>query len=224
LKYKPYVTEYPLDVIEEKVDSLISLLRSNFCAEIASHRSGRWAINTDYIQIIKKYGICIDCSVLPFHKIPPSSSQSKSGAVDYSDCRNGLYEMNNDDFKKSGKSGIFEVPVTAFDFYPLLRPIVSNISKKISDKHFQRVKLRPEPGNLKTTIKIINNALKERLPFIEFMIHSSELMPYCSLAFPHPKDIEKLFEDLEKLFSYGSSYFEGATLKEYVEQYNTNNV
>ncbi|MDR2409871.1 MAG: hypothetical protein LBE13_17420, partial [Bacteroidales bacterium] len=224
LKYKPYVTEYPENIIEQKIESLINILRSNFNTEIITHRAGRWAINTRYMQIINKYGITIDCSVIPYHKMPPSSEYSQWGIVDYSDCRSCVYEIDTDNFKKSGKSGIFEVPLTAFDFYPSLRPIISKISTKISNKYFQPIKLRPEQKNLNDLLKIVNIASKRKLSFIEFMIHSSELMPNCSLAFPDAESIEKLYKDLDKLFSYISLYFKGMTLKDYIEQYRNGNV
>jgi hypothetical protein len=224
-KNKPYVTEYPREIIEKKVESLINLLRSNFNAEISSHRAGRWAINTEYLKILKKHGITIDCSIVPYHKMPPSSKESQSGIVDYSDCKKlDLYEIDNDNFKKSGKSGIFEVPLTAFDLYPFLRPIVSKINAKISNAYFHPIKLRPEQGNAKELLKIVAIALKKKLPFIQFMIHSSELMPHCSLAFPDEESIERLYKDIEKLFSCISLHFKGTTLKQYVEQSTGSNV
>jgi hypothetical protein len=224
LKNKPYVTEYPELIIEKKVQSLVNLLRTNFNTEIVSHRAGRWAINTEYIRIIKRYGIAIDCSIVPYHKMPPSSKYSQSGIVDYSDCKNGMYEMDNNDFKKNGNSEFFEVPVTAFDPYASFRSIASTISTRISEHFFHPIKLRPEQGNLQDLIKTVAIALKKKLPFVQFMIHSSELMPHCSLAFPDAKSIEGLYRDLNKLFSYISPYFKGMTLKEYVAQYKGKNV
>jgi hypothetical protein len=219
LKHKPYVTEYPEDVIEQKIGALINILRSNFNAEIVSHRAGRWAVNTKYMHILKKYGITIDCSVVPYHKMPSSSGESLAGILDYSDCRNDIYEMDAGNFKKTGNLGVFEVPLTAFDFYPSIRPLISKISTKTSNACFHPIKLRPEQGNLRDLIKIVDIVLKKKLPFLQFMIHSSEFMPNCSLAFPDAKSIEKLYKDLDALFSYISLYFTGATLKKYVEQY-----
>jgi hypothetical protein len=219
LRNKPYVTEYPGSIIEKKTESLINLLRSSFKTEIVSHRAGRWAINTEYIQILKKYGITIDCSIVPYHKMPPSSRESSAGILDYSDCRNNIYEMNDGNFKNVGNMGFFEVPLTAFDFYPSIRPMVSKISSKISNNYFHPIKLRPEQENLKDLIKIVDIALKKKLPFIQFMIHSSEFMPNCSLAFPDVKSIEKLYEDMDKLFAHISLYFRGMTLKQYVGQH-----
>jgi hypothetical protein len=171
------------------------------------------------VRILKKYGISIDCAVMPYHSIAPSSEKFPAGAVDYSDCKNGVYEIDLGNFRKRGLSGFFEVPLTAFDFHPLLRKVTAKLNKKISERKFGMIKLRPEQGNLENLIRIVSRAEREHLPFIEFMLHSSETMPGCSLAFPSKENIENLYTDIDMLFSRIAKNFTGMTLKEYVRQY-----
>jgi len=55
--------------------------------------------------------------------------------------------------------------------------------------------------------------------YLEFMLHSSELMPGGSPYFSTSSQIEKLYRDMEDLFSYISSLgYVGQTLEEYAEQ------
>ena len=52
--------------------------------------------------------------------------------------------------------------------------------------------------------------------YVEFMIHSSELMPNGSPYFKKTEDIDKLFKTMEKLFSYAlKKGYVGCTLEEY---------
>jgi len=51
-----------------------------------------------------------------------------------------------------------------------------------------------------------------------FMIHSSELMPGGSPTFQTQESIEKLYADLEVLFSEASQHFEGITLRDFAKE------
>ena len=50
---------------------------------------------------------------------------------------------------------------------------------------------------------------------VEFMLHSSELMPAGSPTFPDARSVERLYADLEMLFERASAVFSGATLAEF---------
>ena len=69
----PYITEYPDEIIDQKVKSLKDFLENRFETQILSNRSGRWATDERYFKVLTKYGIQIDCSVAPqmdLSKIP----------------------------------------------------------------------------------------------------------------------------------------------------------
>lgn len=42
---KPYLIEYPAEVIQQKVDYMTHLLEDTFQTKMVSHRAGRWAMN-----------------------------------------------------------------------------------------------------------------------------------------------------------------------------------
>jgi len=50
---------------------------------------------------------------------------------------------------------------------------------------------------------------------LEFMLHSSELMPGGSPAFKNASEIERLYEHLEMLFEDLATWCRGTTLKEF---------
>ena len=83
----PYITEYPYDIMEDKIKTTIDLLQSRFEVPIISHRSGRWATNDYLFDILDKYGIKVDCSVTPqldLSKIPGCSKMCGNNYSKYS--------------------------------------------------------------------------------------------------------------------------------------------
>jgi hypothetical protein len=213
---KPFLIDFRKNIMRSKFANLAELLRNTFNTEIISHRSGRWAFSTEYLEILKEFGFKIDCSVLPKHILSPSSVVIDGEKVDFTSCPNVKYEMSLTDFTRPGSSGVFEVPLTVYDEHPILRTLSAKISTRISNRRFGLTKLRPERGNLPDLLKIISDAERRKSDYIEFMLHSSEFMPGCSLAFPDEESIENMYDDLSVLFDAISKNFQGKTLREYV--------
>jgi hypothetical protein len=66
---------------------------------------------------------------------------------------------------------------------------------------------------------MIQSARRDRRDYLEFMIHSSELMPGGSPYFPDGRSVERLYEDLEAVFSAAAGDFECLTLAEYADRF-----
>jgi hypothetical protein len=75
--------------------------------------------------------------------------------------------------------------------------------------------MRPTGRNLRFLLEMLDQARAERWPYVEFMLHSSELMPGGSPTFQNAASIEKLYEDLEVLMEAAGTHFQGATLSEF---------
>jgi len=65
---------------------------------------------------------------------------------------------------------------------------------------------------------LLNKIEKSDSEYAMFMIHSSELMPGGSPTFQTQESIEKLYADLEVLFSEASQHFEGITLRDFAKE------
>jgi hypothetical protein len=76
-------------------------------------------------------------------------------------------------------------------------------------------KLVPNGHNLASLLRILHRAVVENLDYVEFALHSSELMPGGSPRFRTQREIETLYAHLETLFATASKWFKGATLQEY---------
>jgi hypothetical protein len=62
-------------------------------------------------------------------------------------------------------------------------------------------------------LRTMRSVLRERGEYVEFMLHSSELMPGGSPVFRSPAAVDRLFADLAVVFEAAASRFQGATLE-----------
>jgi hypothetical protein len=79
--------------------------------------------------------------------------------------------------------------------------------------------LRPDGRNLHEMLHLVRQAVQENWQHLEFMLHSSELMPDGSPTFRTEAAVEKLYEDLETLFSLIATEFSGATMGDFALKY-----
>ena len=78
--------------------------------------------------------------------------------------------------------------------------------------------LRPNGKNLNEMKYIIRKiSLENNSNYLMFMLHSSELMPGGSPIFRTEDSIEKMYRDVEKIFSMISDKYQGVTIREFGE-------
>src|SRR3569833_1215852 len=75
----------------------------------------------------------------------------------------------------------------------------------------------PWRGNRSRMLAVLERAKRENRGYVEFMTHSSELMPGASPYFPDAESVEELYRSLEALFAHASRDFHGQTLAEFRE-------
>jgi hypothetical protein len=213
----PYLIEYPLHIMQEKFSFLHKLLTEIFNIEIISHRSGRWAMNQDYFDILIKHGIKIDCSVTPH--------VSWESAPGFTTCSKGSNYTQSPDIPymvshSSNSNTILEVPVTirtlrTFSLGNIQHPraFIKNIGAIFTGKP---VWLRPKRNNLHDMLALVEYIKNSDDSYLMFMLHSSELMPNGSPTFRTENSIEQLYSDLQVLFERVARDFTGITLKEYL--------
>lgn len=217
LPYNPdgnnaYAGDYPYDVLKEKVTRLTNLLRENFQCDVTSHRGGRWYLDNNLCQILDACGYIVDCSETP-GLTWSSLIGNKIYGNDYTDYSDDVHVM--DEFQ----SDMLQVPPTIIEAGPLefgkfysAREIVTKIKKK-------KIWLRPNGSNLNDLIYIVNRQ-SEAGKYLEFMIHSSELMPGGSPTFKNKASIERLYRHMEIVFSRIEELgYEGITLSDYAREY-----
>lgn len=221
-RYKPYLIEYPEKIIKVKTEFITHLLEDTFQVKMRSHRAGRWAFNAHYARLLIDLGYQVDCSVTPLvnWQFTPGSPQG-AGGTNYLNFLDDAYFIDEQDISRPGNSTLLEVPMTIHYKYP---PMVNNLKRcydQLRGKHKTPSVnwLRPKRNNLYNMLNIVKQSLKQGKGYIEFMLHSSELMPAGSPTFRDIHEIDKLYEDLEQLFDRLKSETVGMTLAEYYDNY-----
>lgn len=227
-RYAPYLIEYPLDQIRQKVRVMTQTLEDTFGVKMLSHRAGRWSFNEQYARTLVENDYRVDCSVTPhvswaFCKGAPSGR----GGTDYSRFPESQYFLDLSDISKPRDSSLLELPVTIVKtrHYPTF---VESARRKLSGSFYGTTVMRrvfpdvqslmPNGRNGEAMLQIVEIARREGRPYIQMAIHSSELMPGGSPKFSTPHSIDRLYEDLEGLFASASRHFRGQTLADYYQR------
>lgn len=208
-KARPYLIEYPQEIMYEKILSLHNLLEDRFERAVQTHRAGRWMINTCYLDMLSKLGYKVDCTITP--GINWSKTQGAvGGGMDYTREKDIVH------FVGSNRS-IMEVPMTVKKVHKALKPknLFDSLKEPLRMLRGRYFWLRPALCSNTTMLQLLN---KRKQDYIEFMMHSSELMPGGSPYFPGDADIEKLYLTLEELFSKITNNYGGMTLTEYYDK------
>jgi len=225
-----YLTEYPLDVILAKVEFMTHLLRDTFEVEITSHRAGRWGFNGDYARILQECEYKVDCSVTP-NVSWANHPGGAGGGPDFRIAPREPYFLDLHDACRRGDSALLEVPVTVVPEPPSrldwLRPVFphGSLPARVLNRLAPTVTwVMPNGRNLKRMLRVLDGVVERGEKYAEFTLHSSELMPGGSPAFPTEHSIRILNRHLDTLFAAAGRNFRGATLTAFAEEFQTTEV
>jgi hypothetical protein len=223
LRWQPYLIEYSQEVIRAKVHHMTALLEDTFQTKMLSHRAGRWSFDTTYAQALVAEGYTTDCSVTPLVSWRESKGDPNGGGgTDYSQFPSDAYFLDLTDIACAGESTLLEIPLTVMCLQPAAVRYAAarcgerTLSRRALQRFFpQTAWLRPRGNNRNEMLRILQAARRERRAYVEFMLHSSEFMPGGSPTFPTAASIERLYDDLDAVFSTAAQHFQGATLSEF---------
>ena len=220
LHHQPFLVEYPDEVIEAKVDWLLRCLRDRFECEIHSHRAGRWALDARYAGVLSRHGIRVDCSVTPGVDWSGSSgAPDGKGGTDYRGFPEHPYFMDLAHIDRPAVNGLLEVPVSvrssALSRHAPWAYRLKGLRRWAWRSSPQQLWLYPDGRNLDSMLALVREAERKGSTHLEFVIHSSELMPGGSPNFPGESHIESLYRDLEALFSAVRRFATGMTLSQF---------
>lgn len=217
-KIHAYLIEYAPAVMREKIARMTDVLASRFGRRPVSHRAGRWAFDSCYARLLVEHGYVVDCSVTPHVSWATFPGRpAGAGGTDYTAYPARPYFLDLDRLDCEGSSSLLEVPVSI-----VTRPNPARCGgRDAPSTSFPPCAggapvttwwLRPNGRNLDAMLGILDRACEEHWPCVEFMLHSSELMPGGSPTFKTAAHVEALYDDLEILFTAAADRFRGATL------------
>jgi len=209
-QHQPYLIDYPESTIRKKVRVRTDILESMVGRKMLSHRAGRWAFNAPYARALVDCGYVADCSVTPhisWRGTP--GAPSGSGGSDYSRAPESPYFIDLADVARAGNSTRLAVPMTIVAGKSPIVKLARSMSKGLGKRARTAVNrllppiqwLRPNGKNLDSMLEIIRAKRAAGATHIEFMLHSSELMPGGSPTFKTTDAIERLYSDMEQVFA-----------------------
>lgn len=210
---RPYLIEYPEQIIKEKIAALDSLLKEKFDRCIVSHRAGRWALNEFYAKSLYELGYRVDCSVTPSIDWSKQKGETRGGSN---------YRLEPKEIYSYKETGLLEIPMTVCRMHGTFvnrnKGMVRTAKDIVKSVCGNIVWFRPAIFGNYDLKKLIDLNVRNNGEYLEMMIHSSELMPGGSPYFADEKAVDELFERLEELFAYlRENRFEGKTLYELYE-------
>lgn len=200
----PYLIEYPDDIMKAKFDYLYTLFCQKIGHEPYSHRAGRWAMDARYFKLLADYNVKVDCSVTP--GIDWSNIKGATcGGSNYKNYPQESYSIDT----------VWEVPLTVVGcrgwYGSSIKQKVKNVVKG------RNLQLRPalyKADEMKKAVELILK--KSSIDYLEFMLHSSELMPGGSPYFKNETEVNAMMQTMDEIFEYiYKCKFVGTTLKEY---------
>ncbi len=200
----PYITEYPEDLIREKHSYLLDYIEKRFESKPISYRAGRWATNDVLFNILDELGFKVDCSITPGITHERNVGMSVSGGNNYRSEKNECRNLTKN---------LIEVPMTSFRIRNIRG---TSLKRRVS--HFvkgEELWLRPAVSSYEDMLRTTKFIEKTGVNYLEFMIHSSELMPGASPYCKDKYEVEKYYDRMEKYFKYIYKRYQGITLKDF---------
>lgn len=212
----PYLIEYPQDIMEQKIAAMTERLRSRTGITPVTHRAGRWAMNSAYFALLKKYGYRIDCSVTPHEDWTGHVGATKGSAgSNYADSPEEAYWIDSE-------KTVLEVPLTVRRTHQFFVPdrltprkLAGSVKRAVKGEN---IWLRPGHSSDRQMRFLIDQIAESQSDYLMFMLHSSEFMPGGSPNFKTAESIEALFDTIRQLFGQIAREFEGITLREYYKK------
>jgi len=225
--YQLYLIEYSETAMRQKIDHLTSLLEDTFQTPIVSHRAGRWALDETYARLLLQRGYQVDCSVTPHVSWRHMKGDPNGcGGPNYTGFPQHAYFVDLTDIRRETEEGLLEVPMT---IRPTARSVVPRLARnaingpsggfrrRVAERLFPSVHwLRPNGRNLRSMISLLNGSRGSEGNYVEFMIHSSELMPGGHPKVSSRAHVDRLYAQLEQLFdSACADGYDGSLLCDY---------
>ena len=222
--HQPYITDWKQQAMREKLHVLTSKLEHELECDIVTHRSGRWALNGQYVRLLRERGYKVDCSVTPFvswRKVP--GVPGGRGGSNYQSFPYKEYFVDTKNYRLPGGSSLLEVPVT-------IRPVYKNRLAPASMYSLQRMALayvhratrrlfpsvawmRPNGKNLMTLFQLLEESEYSEQNYVQVVLNSSDL-----LTGGESMSQDAIFGDLAQLFARAAASFKGATMVDFYDE------
>jgi hypothetical protein len=197
--YPAYPSELTLKDFSAKLTVLTDRIAVRTGRAPTSYRAGRWGFTAAHVAVLVRLGYAVDCSVTPLVSWADHAGR-RGGGPDFRAAPLVPYFLDPTDVCRAGPSTLLEVPVTI-----------------VLDRQW----FRPYPEmSAEQLLEVYQVASAQKLPALEMMLHSSELMPGGSPDYPTEASVEQVYAKLERVFAQlARDGCHGATLSAFAESW-----
>jgi len=183
-EFLSHVINLPIDIVEAKLEELVSSIQQNIGVRPTSFRTGRWGINGAVIELLAKYKFEVDSSIYPLYYNEFFSCET----APTQHYKPSLANTNIHD--KDQTHNIIELPVSC-GFNRSNYAIAQNMHKLFEKRPFswlkvngilwhtlllRKIYLSPELCSSKDMIRLIDNKFKNGDRCFHMYLHSSSLL------------------------------------------------
>lgn len=208
-----YQFELPDSLFSEKAECLRLEIEKTYGKSPTSHRAGRWGIDQRGVDWLIEHGFTAESSVVPIMSWSSSMGKSRRGPSFYSSPATP-FAWRSRSGCRSDEAFLMEIPLTVYrpeSFLPglCMRYLKACMpgSDRVDRLYRKLIKgsgmLRPDPrygdGALR---RMIDSCIRQKMPVLNCMIHSSELETGSSPFSATQHDCDRVWECLEDVFRY----------------------
>jgi len=231
-KEQIFPSELPQEQLWNKLKRLTEIIEEKFGQAPTSFRAGRFGFNSQLAELLLRLGYLVDCSVTP--KTSWTETQGKLngfGGPDFRLAPLRPYFLSLSDVCQMGDSQLLEIPLSIIytglfregslfgrKFALMNKSFLNSVINRLL---FKKKWLRIFPESKEKDWRAIYKAAKNNnLPVLEFMIHSSELLPGGSPYSRTEQMTENIFKQIDLMFGYFQKMgLEPATLASFYKEY-----
>jgi hypothetical protein len=206
----------PRPLLEAKFETLLASLRDNLGVVPQAFRMGRFDIGKIVLNLLPKFGLNVDSSVVPLRRISGGPNHFLAPADPFT-CLSDLSRPDN---------SILEVPLTIVALSraapQLIHRLASNISERNRNAVFTGFRYIASAGIHPAWFSLQSMKLAARLHrlnsgrVLNMFLHSSELKPGANPSFPTERAVNSLVDKIRKFLSWlvRTGPVEGVTLSQ----------
>ncbi len=199
-----YPHQLPTELLERQLRELTEAIEVHQGVRPRSYRAGRHGFDARQLRMLEALGYAVDTSVDPLF-----NERRKGGAV-FAGAPVGPYHPDYEDVRRPGAARLLEIPISAATRPWLPKPLerlyarLPPIPYRGALKRFglRPVWLRPSYSAPADAAALASRLASRRLPCVNFLFHSSELLPGGSPYNPDEASVARFLDDLRRLLAH----------------------
>jgi len=213
-----YPHNLPAELLARQLRELTETIARQQGVRPTSYRAGRHGFDARSLPVLEALGYTVDSSVDPLF------NETRKGGPSFAGAPLVPYHPDYADVRRPGGARILEIPVSAATA-PALPKAVERLYASLPPLPYRGalkrlglrpVWLRPSYTSLADALAFAGRLARARVPCLNFLFHSSELLPGGS---PYNRDeaaVERFLDDLARLLEHLSARL-GAVGRTYAE-------